>query len=170
LEITNHNEAKWEDTLPKEIPRNHVKRILEISFPNSKIMDVSSQHIPGVDWIINENDNIYKIDDKNDRWLGYTGNISLDDSTLKCRDTIQLFINFPKWMWNYLYIVNNGLDVEKVISKAKKHKQMKQPWGGYTITHIIPIKEIEYAIPKNPPLINPNLDWFKIVREKTEEE
>jgi len=159
-------EATWEVEGAKEAPRSYIRVLLEIIFPESTITDVTEEHITGIDWrILLANGHEIHVDDKNDLYLGLTGNISLDEATIKKQDTIQLFVNFPRFQGNYLTVFNRLLSHDMVKEKAYKKVGRKQPWGGTTYTYIIQVAKILHAVPDDPRYAYPSKDWFKWKRK-----
>lgn len=154
-------QTDWETELAKEAPEDYVKPILEKMFPYSNIENLREQRIPGKDWIIHIN-----VDDKNDTYLGFTGNISLDEkTTFKLKNVFQLFVNtlLPKGF--YIFIDSNKIDFNTVITKCYKIVKRKTKNNNgeeyETKSYVINIKYIKNAVIG----CNPCIEWW--MREHT---
>ena len=161
MKQTRGEDATMESELSKEAPADYILSILQTVFPhNLRIENNRDKHISGCDWKIHWKPSpiITEIDDKNDLYLGLTGNISLDEITTEKQDVIQLFVNYPTFKGKYLFIYNNlirNIDLHQWI-----HERM-QTWGKTTKCFIVPISKIEDSHYKeHPELANPNLEWF----------
>ena len=155
--------ATFEEEGAKEAPSEYISDILWNVYPHaSEIENVREKHMSGIDWIIHwKNGNITNVDDKNDLWLGLTGNISIDEKTLEKSDTIQLFVNYPKLKGKYIFIFNQFI-LPKYIEKIalKKHGRL-QTWGEYTYTYIVKLKDIHHRIyDVHPELASPSFNYF----------
>ena len=151
--------ARWDTELSKEASEDYVRGLLEKIYPEaSSIENMRNQRISGVDWKIHlPNGKTLNIDDKTDNWLGYTGNISLDQMTTVKKESLQLFVN-PDFPGKFLLLDNSKIAAVTLLLKGKVHKMATD--GNITRTFIIPIKHIEKAIIK----AEPSTEWFKIKR------
>lgn len=150
--------AEWDTELSKEASKIYMRELLEKLYPSAEVENVRDRRISGVDWIVHmPSGEALKIDDKTDNWLGYTGNISLDQMTTVKKECLQLFVN-PDFLGKFLLLDNNKIDAVTLLLKSKVHKMVTD--GNVTRTFIIPIKHIEKAIIKAAP----SIEWFKIRR------
>jgi len=155
--------ATFEEEGAKEAPAEYILDILSHTYPHAnKIENIRDKHLSGIDWVIHwKTGKTTNVDDKNDLWLGYTGNISLDEATLEKQDIIQLFVNYPKLKGKYLFIFNNMFSPQYVKQNALKRHGRLQTWGQYTYTYIIPLKVLKHKIYKiQPKLANPSFNYF----------
>jgi len=159
--------ATFEEEGAKEAPEKYILDILWKIYPHAEsIENVRGKHMTGVDWILHwKNGNMTNIDDKNDLWLGYTGNISLDEKTTQKTDVYQLFVNYPTFEGKYIMIFNH-LIPHHILTENRKHGR-KQEWGKYTYTYIVPLKKLKHRIYDiHPNLANPSFNWFCKKRKK----
>ena len=153
-------EAIWKGELAKEAPADEIEKLLRKIFPDAlKIVNIRDRRVSGTDWILEFANFSISLDDKTDKWLGYTGNISLDQRTISNKDRLQLFVN-PDFPGKYLLIDNNKLNVATIMIHGKPHQMQTE--GYKTTTYIIAIKHIENAIVK----AKPSVKWFKRKRRR----
>jgi len=147
----------WQETLPKETPKDYARSVLETLYPGTRIKNIRKRKVKA-DWTVYAN-----VDDKQDRGLGITGNISLDETTLKANDKslLQLFFNRERFLPNYYLLLKNSLlDIDDVIKNAvDQHKEETLCPDGMaytTITYIVPVEKIKHAIISS----YPSPDWW----------
>jgi len=160
--------ATFEEEGAKEAPSNYILDILQKTYPNAKrIENVRDQHIGGIDWIIHwKTGNTTNIDDKNDLWLGYTGNINLDEKTLEEKETTQLFVN-TDFIGKYIFIFNHLYSPNHLKKRATKKLRALQEWGDYTYSYVVSMKELKHKIYEiHPKLVSPSFNWFCRKRKK----
>lgn len=153
--------ADWGEA-EKEAPRDYVISILERVYFDSVIVDLKGMNIAGADWelIWPKTGKKFIVDDKNDRHLGYTGNINLDEKTLEKKEVIQLFVNYPDFEETYLFLDNEKLNKYDIEKNCIEKLARMQPWGEYTYSYVIPVAKIGHAVPKHPNFAQPSVEWF----------
>ena len=163
LKLTEGEPATWEDELEKEIPNKVTLSILQKVWPNMRITAQHDKHVSGADYLIG-NKNILYIDSKNDTKLGLTGNICLDKVTTNKQGVIQLFMNYPRFPKNYLFVYNDLLPPKKTLEEWVIRR--KQDYGGYTEAYVVPVAKLKHRIYEViPKLAHPSLKWFTRKRE-----
>jgi len=148
MEAERQKEAKPED----------IRLILRYLYPGLRIKNVRKSN-QRTDWTIYAN-----IDDKTDLYLGETGNISIDESTLKDKDQnlIQLFVNPKKFPGYYLAIKNSWLNTDEIITYATNNDTIIERVTGTnnetykTRTFIVPVEIIKLAIIHS----YPSIEWW----------
>lgn len=154
--------AYWEPELEKEaLVEEYVRGLLDKIYPEAtSIENIRNQRISGVDWKIHlPNGETLNIDDKTDNWLGYTGNISLDQMTTIKKESLQLFVN-PDFPGKFLLLDNSKIAAGTLLLKGRVHTMTTD--DNITRTFITPIKHIEKAIIK----AEPSIKWFKTKRRR----
>jgi len=149
------DKTTWDKELEKEAPKEYIRAILNALYPGARIKNRRKEN-DRVDWTIYAN-----IDDKTDLHLGETGNISLDESTLKSNDKnlLQLFVNPNKLPGYHILIKNSLLNIELVKENAIEEyvRTTETETGSFTTkTYIIPIYCIKHAVVS----AFPSIEWW----------
>lgn len=163
MKLTEGVPATWEEEAEKEIPDKVTLSILQKMWPNMTITAQHDKHISGADYSIGEKKPLY-VDSKNDTKLGLTGNICLDASTTNKKRGIQIFMNYPRFPKNYLFVYNDLLPPKPILEEWIVRRE--QDYGGYTEAYIVPVKKLKHRIYElYPKLAHPNIHWFTKKRE-----
>jgi len=163
LRLTEGDPARWEEEAEKEIPDEVTTSILQKIWPKMRIKAQHDKHVSGADYIIGEKKPLY-VDSKNDTKLGLTGNICLDVATTNKKGIIQLFMNYPRFPKNYLFVYNDLLPPKPILEDWIVRRE--QDYGGYTEAYIVPIQKLKHRIYEvYPKLAQPSFNWFTKKRE-----
>jgi len=163
LKLTEGDPATWEEEAEKEIPNETTMSILKKFWPHMRITAQHDKHISGADYVIGEKKLLY-VDSKNDTKLGLTGNICLDVATTNKKGVIQLFMNYPRFPKNYLFVYNDLLPPKQILEKWIVRRE--QDYGGYTEAYIISVKKLKHRIYElYSKLAYPSFKWFTNKRE-----
>lgn len=166
MKLSKGGPATWEEETTKEAPADYILEIIKKAYPHAeKIENTRERHETGGDWIIHwkTGDKTY-VDDKNDKSLGLTGNICIDEKTVEKKDRIQLFVNYPRFNGKYLFVFNNLL--LRIPLDEWIHERL-QPWGKTTRAYIVPVKLLDSDIYRvHPQLVNPSFAWFTFKRNR----
>lgn len=156
-------DATMEEEIKKEASRDYILPIIRRAYPTAtRIEDIREEHLSGIDWkVYFPTGNYLEIDDKNDRHLGITGNINLDEKTTEKKETIQLFVNYPTYPGYFLFFYNDRITMDYIMENAIKKLSRMQTWGELTYSYVIPVHKILQAIPDQPQFSHPQKDWFK---------
>lgn len=149
----------WEERLKIEAKPEDVKIILRYLFPYLRIKNVRKLN-QRTDWTIYGN-----IDDKTDQSLGETGNITIDESTLKCKDKnlLLLYVN-PKFPGYFLLIKNSLLDSDEIINNSLNWNMdtVEDNESYSTRCFIVSVESIKNAIIHS----YPSIEWWYRRRTK----